>query len=76
MADLKGGGGPQTSPKLVTHTHTHTHTYVRTYVYIALEDSGGLLILNISVSFSGVSRVWQVGQVPWAPLEGGANQQV
>jgi len=22
---------------------------------------------------SGVSRVWQVGHVPWAPLEGGAT---
>ena len=22
---------------------------------------------------SGVSRVWQVGQVPWTPLEGGGG---
>ena len=24
----------------------------------------------------GVSMAWQVGHVPWAPLEGGAPQQV
>lgn len=28
------------------------------------------------VLYGGVSRVWQVGQVPWAPLEGGTTQQV
>jgi hypothetical protein len=24
---------------------------------------------------SGVSRVWQVGHLPWAPLEGGATER-
>ena len=40
-----------------------------------------LLVLLISKAYdlatvvSGVSRVWQVGHVPWAPLEGGANER-
>ena len=34
-------------------------------------------VANVVIAaVSGVSRVWQVGQVPRAPLEGGATQQV
>ena len=35
-----------------------------------------LFFLVCACVFSGVSMVWQVGQVPWLPLKGGATQQV
>jgi hypothetical protein len=31
-----------------------------------------LFLLGVLNEISGVSRVWQAGHVPWAPLAGGA----
>ena len=48
--------------------------------YLKMYLCSNILIVHIYFTdpcsvYSGVSRVWQVGHVPWVPLEGGATER-